>query len=196
MKALVDRIRLEGRVLPGGLLKVDGFLNHRLDPQLTLEMGRAFAQRFETLGVGNVDLIVTAETSGIAPAFAAAAAFGVPVVYARKRRPATMPGTVLSAHAPSRTMGGTTSLFVSPETIASGDRVLLIDDFLATGLTIHALAGLIREAGARLLGVGVVIEKTFQDGRALLEESGVPVAALAAVDAMDEETGEITAREG
>lgn len=196
MNELVERIRREGRVLPGGLLKVDSFLNHRLDPDLTLAMGRAFRERFDATGIGHVDLIVTAETSGIAPALAAGVAYGAPVVYARKKRPATMPGPVLEAHAPSRTKGGTTPLYVSPEVLASGDRVLLIDDFLATGLTIRALAGLVHEAGARLLGVGVVIEKTFQDGRAPLADLNVPVLALAAVDEMDEAAGRVTVRAG
>jgi xanthine phosphoribosyltransferase len=193
---LVERIRREGRVLPGGFLKVDGFLNHRLDPALTMAMGRSFHRRFETLGVEGVDTIVTAETSGIGPALATGVAYDAAVVYARKQRPATMPGAVLEAQAPSRTKGGTTPLIVSPEVLGAGDRVLLIDDFLASGSTIAALAGLIRRAGARLLGVGVVIEKTFQGGRARLAETGVPVVALAAVDALDEASGRVDAREG
>ena len=196
MNTLVERIRREGRVLPGGFLKVDGFLNHRLEPALTFEMGRAFRARFEALGVETIDLVVTAETSGIAPALATAAAYDAPMVYARKKRPATMPGPVLEAHAPSRTKGGTTPLYVSPDVLGAGDRVLLIDDFLASGLTIRALAGLVFEAGARLLGVGVVIEKTFQEGRSRLVDTGAPVVALAAVDAMDEASGRVTAREG
>lgn len=196
MRTLVERIRREGRVLPGGLLKVDGFLNHRLDPALTVEMGRTFRERFDGAGVGQVDLILTAETSGIAPAFAAGMAYGVPVVYARKKRPATMPGAVLEAHAPSRTKGGTTPLFVSPDVLAAGDRVLVVDDFLASGLTIRALTRLVHEAGARLLGIGVVIEKTFQDGRAPLADLDVPILALAAVDAMDEAAGRVTVRAG
>lgn len=196
MNELVERIRREGRVLPGGLLKVDRFLNHRLDPALTLAMGRAFRERFDAAGTGPVDLIVTAESSGIAPALATGVAYGVPVVYARKRRPATMPGRVLEAHAPSPTKGGTTPLVVSPEMLGPGDRVLLVDDFLASGLTILALAGLIREAGAELLGIGAVIEKTFQSGRERLAPLGVPVVALAAIDAMDEASGTVDARPG
>ena len=196
MKALVDRIRAEGRVLPGDLLKVDGFLNHRLDPGLTLAMGRAFRERFEALGVGPVDVVVTAEVSGIGPAFAVGVAYGVPVVYARKKRPATMPGSVLQAEAPSRTKGGTTPLIVSPEVLGAGDRALLIDDFLATGLTTAALADLVVASGARLTGVGVVIEKTFQGGRARLAHLDAPVVALAAVDALDAELGRLDVREG
>lgn len=196
MTELVGRIRREGRVLPGGFLKVDGFLNHRLDPDLTMAMGRAFRARFEAQGAHDVDVVITPEVSGIGPALATGVAYGAPVVYARKKRPATMPGPVLEAHAPSRTKGGTTPLLVSPEVLRAGDRTLLIDDFLASGRTIAALAGLVQRAGARLLGVGVVIEKTFQGGRARLAETGVPVEALAAVDELDETRPRVEAREG
>lgn len=197
MQALLDRIRREGRVLEGGFLKVDGFLNHQLDPELTMAMGRAFRERFEAAGVADVSKIVTAEVSGIAPALAAGVAYGVPVVYARKKRPIVMPETVLEALAPSRTKGGVTKLIVSPEYLGASDRVLLIDDFLATGHTIAALAGLIRSAGAELLGIGCVIEKAFQDGRERLEPLGVPVACLATITAMEPgriELAEPTAR--
>ena len=196
VKALVDRIRAEARVLPGGLLKVDGFLNHRLDPELTLAMGRAFRARFEAVGVREIDVVVTAEASGIAPALATGIAYGAAVVYARKKRPATMPGSVLRAEAPSPTKGGVTPLFVSTEAFAPGDRALLIDDFLASGRTIGALAGLITGAGGELLGIGAVIEKTFQGGRALLAPLDVPVVSLAAVDAVNADTGRVDVREG
>ena len=168
MQTLVERIRSEGRDLGGGILKVDGFINHRLEPTLTLEMGRAFAERFEGAGV---DKVVTAEVSGIAPALATGVALDVPVVYARKKRPLTMPDA-FEAHTPSRTKGGITPLYLSPEYVGAGDRVLLIDDFLASGKTILALAELVKRCGAELLGVGCVIEKTFQSGREALEPFG------------------------
>lgn len=193
MQALIERIRREGRVLSGGFLKVDGFLNHQLDPELTLTMGEAFRERFAELGVARPDRILTAEASGIAPALAAGVAWRAPVVYARKRRPATMPGPVLEAHAPSRTQGGTTPLIVAPEALHAGDQVLIVDDFLATGLTIRALAGLVHEAGARLAGIGVVIEKPFQAGRSELASLEVPVVALAAVDGLPEGRLEVRA---
>lgn len=196
MKALVERIRRDGRVLPGGLLKVDGFLNHRLEPDLTLAMGRTFCERFAALGVTSVDVVVTAEVSGIAPAFATGVACGAPIVYARKRRPATMAEPVLRAEAPSRTKGGVTPILLSPEWIDPGDRVVLIDDFLASGRTIAALAELIRRAGATLEAIGVVIEKTFESGRDELASLGVPIVALAAVDELDAESDRITVREG
>lgn len=190
------RIRREGRVLPGGLLKVDGFLNHRLEPALTLAMGRAFQARFAAAGATRPGVVLTAETSGIGPAFATAVALDVPVVYARKTRPATLPGPVLEARAPSRTKGGTTPLIVSPELLPHGARVLIIDDFLARGHTIGALVELIMAADAQLVGIGAVIEKSFEDGRARLADLGVPVLALAVVEALHEADGRIEVRAG
>lgn len=186
MKELRDRIAAEGQYLGGGILKVDAFLNHQLDPELTLGMGRAFRERFDALGVERVTKIVTAEVSGIAPGLSAGIAWGVPVVYARKKRPITMPATVFEARAPSHTKGEVTKLIVSPEYLGASDRVVLIDDFLATGLTIDALADLVGAAGAELLGIGCVIEKSFEGGRALLARRNVPVVSLAVVEQMDE----------
>ena len=190
MRALPElraRILAEGRNLGGGILKVDGFLNHQLDPELTLAMGRAFRDRFAAAGVDGVDKIVTAEVSGIAPALATGAAYGVPVVYARKKRPITMPATVYETQAPSHTKGGVTRLIVSPEVLGSGERVLLIDDFLARGHTVAALAELVGVAGATLLGIGCVIEKAFEQGRERLADLDVPIVTLAAVTAMDDD---------
>lgn len=187
MKELRERILAEGRVLPGGILKVDGFLNHQLEPQLTLAMGREFRRRFEASGVKGVTRVLTAEVSGIAPGLSAAIAFDVPLVYARKKRPLTMATGALEASAPSHTKGGITSLLVSPEYLGSGERVLLIDDFLASGHTIKAMASLVEQAGATLLGAGFVIEKSFQGGRELLEPLRVPVVSLAVVTALSEE---------
>ena len=118
MEILVRRIRQEGRNLGQGILKVDGFINHRLEPDLTLEMGRAFAARFRALGVTDVSKVITAEVSGIAPALATGVALGVPVVYARKKRPVTMPDALVG-YAPSRTKGGVTPLYLSPEYVGS-----------------------------------------------------------------------------
>ena len=186
VKKLVQRILEEGQNLGGGILKVDGFLNHQLDPALTRDMGEAFAERFAALGVTDVSKIITAEVSGIAPALAAGLALGVPVVYARKKRPITMPNTVFEAQAPSRTKGGVSSLIVSPEYLRREDRVLIIDDFLASGKTIVALADLVKVSGATLLGVGCVIEKAFEEGRAQIKSLGVPIVSLAVIEGMDE----------
>jgi xanthine phosphoribosyltransferase len=187
VKALRERILGEGKVLPGGILKVDGFLNHQLDPRLTLEMGRRFREGFDAAGVSGVTRIVTAEVSGIAPALATAAAYGVPLVYARKKRPVTMSAGVLEAVAPSHTKGGDTPLLISPEYLSEADRVLLIDDFLASGRTVQALADLITRAGAELLGAGFVIEKSFEGGRALLAPLDVPIVSLAVVSSLSDE---------
>ena len=184
MQALIDRIRREGRNLGKGILKVDGFINHQLDPELTLEMGREFARRFCEAGVTEVTKVITAEVSGIAPALTTGIVLGVPVIYARKTRPVTMATGVYKAEAPSHTKGGTVELIVSPDYLTPEDRVLLIDDFLASGKTIAALAELISQCDATLCGIGCLVEKSFEGGRALLAPLNVPVIALAILDRM------------
>ncbi|MBI1293374.1 xanthine phosphoribosyltransferase [bacterium] len=185
MKALVERIRKEGRNLGRGILKVDGFINHQLDPVLTAEMGQEFVRRFAAAGVTGITKIITAEVSGIAPALTTAIALSVPVVYARKHRPITMPEGFYASQAPSHTKGGIVQLMVSPEYLLPSDRVLLIDDFLATGKTIHALAELIAECGATLCGIGCLVEKSFESGRTQLAHLNVPIVTLAIVDSME-----------
>jgi xanthine phosphoribosyltransferase len=185
VKALVERIRNEGRNLGRGILKVDGFINHQLDPVLTAEMGQEFVRRFAAEGVSGITKIITAEVSGIAPALTTAIALGVPVVYARKHRPITMPEGFYASEAPSHTKGGIVQLMVSPEYLLPSDRVLLIDDFLATGKTIHALAELIAECGATLCGIGCLVEKSFEAGRTQLAHLNVPIVTLAIVDSME-----------
>ncbi len=188
MRELVERIQREGKNLGRGILKVDGFVNHQLDPQLTLEMGRAFARRFAAAGVTDITKIITAEVSGIAPALTTGIMLNVPIIYARKTRPITMPNGFFSAHAPSHTKGGVVDLIVSPEYLQAQDRVLLIDDFLATGQTIDALASLVAECGATLVGVGCIIEKSFEAGRNHLQHLNVPIVSLAIIDSMDGES--------
>lgn len=185
MQQLVERIRREGQNLGQGILKVDGFINHQLDPQLTMAMGEAFAEQFAGAGIENVSKVVTAEVSGIAPAFALGVTLKVPVVYARKTRPITMRKGVYQSEAPSRTKGGVTKLVISPEYLRADDRVLLVDDFLASGKTIGALAGLITQCGATLLGIGCVIEKSFETGRQQLAHLGVPIVSLAVIESME-----------
>jgi xanthine phosphoribosyltransferase len=187
MKALHQRILNEGRYLGRGILKVDSFLNHQLDPALTLEMGQEFYKHFTHQGVKGVTKIVTAETSGIAPALMTALSFNVPVVYARKKRPITMPDGFYSADAPSHTKGGITTLMISPEYLHPDDRVVIIDDFLATGLTTDALVNVVQQCGATLLGIGAVIEKAFEHGRTKLEAYRVPIVSLAIIEKMDED---------
>lgn len=188
MKVLVDRIAKEGKNLGRGILKVDGFINHQLDPQLTLAMGQEFARRFAAAGVTGITKIITAEVSGIAPALTCGIMLNVPVVYARKTRPITMATGVYSASAPSHTKGGITDLIVSPEYLLPNDRVLLIDDFLATGKTIAALVRLVRQCGATLCGIGCLVEKSFELGRSELQDVGVPIVTLAVIESMEGDT--------
>lgn len=193
MQELVERIRQEGRNLGRGILKVDGFINHKLEPALTANMGKHFAARFAEAGVSGITKIVTAEVSGIAPALTTGMALGVPVVYARKTRPVTMADGVFESSAPSHTKGGITKLIISPEYLLPTDKVLLIDDFLASGKTIFALVELIEQCGAELAGIGCVIEKSFEEGRQRLEPTGVPIISLAIIDSMAGDT--ITVRD-
>ncbi len=187
METLKRRILEEGRNLGSGILKVDGFINHQVDTGLMRECGRELARRFAQTGATK---ILTAEISGIAPAFCTALEMGLPIVYARKQRPITMPDQIYLTLAPSRTKGRTVELMVSPEYLGPGERVLVIDDFLASGETILGLARLAAAAGATIAGIGVVIEKTFEGGRAALEKLDVPIEALAVITDMSD--GRIT----
>lgn len=184
MEALKERIRREGKNLGHGILKVDSFINHQVDPALMLAVGGALAAHFGAMGITKV---LTAEISGIAPAFTTALALGVPVVYGRKTKPITMPNEIYLATAPSHTKGQEVKLMVSPEFLGSHDKVLIIDDFLATGHTIMALIRLAQQAGAEVVGVGAVIEKSFEGGRAKLEQMGLRVRSLAAIKAMTDD---------
>ncbi len=181
---LVERIRAEGRNLGNGILKIDSLLNHQLDPLLMAGMGKALAEAFRGI---HVDRILTAEISGIAPAMMAGLELGVPVVYARKKRPITMAGPIYLETAPSHTKGGTVELLVSGEFLKANERVLVIDDFLATGETLKALARMVEAAHAQLVGVGVVVEKTFEGGRQAIIDAGynVPIVALATITSME-----------
>jgi xanthine phosphoribosyltransferase len=183
MKALVERIRREGQNLGNGILKVDSFINHQVDPALMLAAGGALAAHFGAMGINK---ILTAEISGIAPALMTGLALGVPVVYARKTKPITMPDDIFVADAPSHTKGGVVQLMVSPEFLHAGDQVLIVDDFLASGNTIMGLVNLARKAGAEVIGVGAVIEKQFEGGRRRLEDEGLTVHSLAVVAQMTE----------
>jgi xanthine phosphoribosyltransferase len=182
MQALKDRILREGKNLGDGILKVDGFINHQVDPALMEACGQELARRFQGVGATKV---LTAEISGIAPALATAMHLGLPVVYARKTKPITMPDQVYLTLSPSHTKGRMVELIVSPEYLAGGERVLIIDDFLASGATIQGLARLAQTAGAVIVGVGALVEKTFEGGRQVLAHLGVPIEALARIRAME-----------
>lgn len=181
MEALKERILREGKNLGEGILKVDGFINHQVDPVLMDACGQEFARLFSDIGASKV---LTAEISGIAPALTTGLHLGLPVVYARKTKPITMPDQVFLTLTPSHTKGRTVELIISPEYLAGGERVLIIDDFLATGATILGLVRLAQTAGARIVGIGALIEKTFEGGRQALSHLEVPIKSLAAIRAM------------
>ena len=181
MESLKERIRREGNNLGGGILKVDTFLNHQVDPAFMLAVGGALAAHF---GAEGITKVLTAEISGIAPALTTALALGVKIVYARKTKPITMPDKVYKQSAPSHTKGTMVEMMVSPEFLLPDDRVLIVDDFLASGATILALAKLVQEAGATVVGIGTVIEKAFEGGRAKLEAGGYPVQSLVVIERM------------
>jgi xanthine phosphoribosyltransferase len=183
VNALKERILKDGRNLGNGILKVDGFINHQVDPVLMNECGRELAARFSAVGATKV---LTAEISGIAPALTTALHLGVPVVYARKTKPITMPDQIFLTLAPSHTKGRTVELIVSPEYLSRGEKVLIIDDFLASGQTILGLARLAQAAGSTIVGIGAVIEKTFEGGRTALAPLAVPIEALGIVTDMSD----------
>jgi len=185
MQALKERILREGKNLGNGILKVDGFINHQVDPELMEACGKELARRFQDVGATKV---LTAEISGIAPALATAMYLGLPVVYARKSKPITMPDQVYLTLSPSHTKGRMVELIVSPEYLGGGERVLIIDDFLASGATIQGLARLAQTAGAVIVGVGALVEKTFEGGRAVLANLGVRIEALARIRSMEGDT--------
>ena len=191
MKELEERILRDGKILGGGILKVDSFVNHQVDPLLMDTCGREFARLFASVGATKV---LTAEISGIAPAVTTAIHLGLPVVYARKTKPVTMPDQVYLTLAPSHTKGRMVELIVSPEYLANNEKVLIIDDFLASGQTILGLARLAEASGSKIVGIGALIEKLFEGGRASLESLGVPVESLACITKMSED-GRIEFRE-
>ena len=186
MNELKERILRDGQVLDNGILKVDSFINHQVDPALMDSCGKEFARRFANLGATKV---LTAEISGIAPALTTALHLGLPVVYARKTKPITMPDQVYLTLAPSHTKGRMVELIISPEYLANHEKVLIIDDFLASGATILGLVRLAEAAGAKIVGIGTLIEKSFEGGRAALKHLNLPVESLACIASMGD--GEI-----
>ncbi len=183
MDELKRRIRAEGQNLGDGILKIDSLLNHQIDPGLIMRCGQEIARLFSHAGVTR---ILTAEVSGIAPAFATAVTLGVPVVYARKVKPVTMYGPVYLETAPSHTKGIDVQLLVAAEFMPADQRVLIIDDFLASGKTLRSLVRIVRSAKSEVVGIGCVVEKTFEGGRQALEHYHVPIEALATITSMDD----------
>ena len=191
MKLLEERIVKDGRVATGGVLKVDSFLNHQIDVELYNEIGKEFKRLFSDV---KVDKILTIEASGIGIACIAAQYFGVPVVFAKKAKSKNIDGGVYSSAVHSFTYGKTFDIMVSEKIISKDENILVIDDFLANGKAALGLMDIIQKAGAKVSGVGIVIEKGFQSGGAQLREMGINLKSLAIVDEMDD-NGNITFRQ-
>jgi len=190
MKALEEKILNEGSVLPGNILKVGSFLNHRLDVEFIAEMGEEIARLFEGCGVNK---ILTIETSGIAIAMGAALKMHVPVVFAKKNKSSNISGDVYSTVVHSFTHGTDYTVVVSKDFLDSSDKILIVDDFLANGKALIGLIDIVNQAGAQLIGASCAIEKGFQKGGDNLREHGVRVESLAIIDSMDDNS--ITFRE-
>ncbi|WNC13516.1 xanthine phosphoribosyltransferase [Brevibacillus brevis] len=181
MRELQERIVRDGKVLSETVLKVDAFLNHQVDPQLTMKIGERFAELFRDQ---NVTKVVTIEASGIHFAMATAFALGVPFIYAKKKKAVTLTEEVYAAPVHSFTRQETYQISVSKQYLHADDRVLIVDDFLATGAALVGLTQIMKDAGAHLVGIGAVIEKSFQEGRGLLEKEGVRIESLARIKSM------------
>ena len=192
MKLLEDRIRKDGVIREGNVLKVDSFLNHQMDIELFREIGKEFKRRFADV---EINKILTIEASGIGIACVAAEYFGVPVVFAKKNKTKNIAGDVYTTRVESYTHGRVFDIIVSKQFLGKGDKVLLIDDFLANGKALEGLAELVHEAGAELAGAGIVIEKGFQRGGDAIRAKGIRLESLAIVESMDEKTGTIVFRE-
>ena len=182
MQLLKDRIRSDGKILPGNILKVGSFLNHQMDIGLFNEIGKEFARRFKGVPVSR---ILTIEASGIGIACITAQYFNVPVVFAKKTKTKNISGDAFVTSVKSYTHSTTYDVVVSKEFIVPGDSVLIIDDFLANGCALSGLVELVRMGGATVAGAGIVIEKGFQQGGADLRARGIRVESLAVIDRMD-----------
>ena len=182
MRELEERIKNDGQVLGEDVLKVDNFLNHQVDPQLMYHMGEEFHRLFQDK---KITKILTVESSGIAPAVMAGLIFQVPVVFARKHKSLTLKNDLYTARVYSFTKKVSNEISISKKFLSSDDHVLIIDDFLANGQAVQGLMEIIDAADATLEGVGIVIEKTFQKGRQLLDENGVEVQSLARIKAFE-----------
>ncbi len=181
MQELKDRILSEGVVIGDSALKVDSFLNHQLDPAFTMRMGQELAACFADAGITKV---LTVEASGIAVALATALPLGVPVVFAKKRKAITQDGETYTAEVFSFTRKESVQISVTRRFLAERDVVLIVDDFLAHGEALKGLVSIVAQAGARLAGAGIVIEKCFQGGGVALRSQGIRIESLAAIESM------------
>ena len=178
MKLLEDRIRSDGEVLPGNVLKINSFLNHQVDPELMKKVGEEFSRLFKDSGVTKV---LTCEASGIAPGVMAAYELHVPMVFARKKKPATLNDAVYWADVYSYTKKVTNQICVEQKFLHKDDHLLIIDDFLANGEAVKGMINIANQAGAEVAGVGIVVAKTFQGGSDWLKEHGYRLEALAKI---------------
>lgn len=191
MKLLEERIRKDGTVKEGNILKVDGFLNHQMDVELFDRMGKEFRRLFADAPINK---ILTIEASGIGIACVVAQSFHVPVVFAKKAQSLNIDGDVFSSKVESFTHKRIYAVIVSKKYLSPEDHVLIIDDFLANGCAVMGLIDLINASGATLEGVGIAVEKGFQEGGAMIREKGIRLESLAIVESMDARTGTITFR--
>ena len=178
MKLLEDRIRSDGEVLPGNVLKINSFLNHQVDPELMKKVGEEFSQLFKDSGITKV---LTCEASGIAPGVMTAYELHVPMVFARKKKPATLNDAVYWADVYSYTKKVTNQICVEQKFLHKDDHLLIIDDFLANGEAVKGMINIANQAGAEVAGVGIVVAKTFQGGSDWLKEHGYRLEALAEI---------------
>ncbi len=184
MKQLEERILRDGKILPGGILKVGSFLNHQIDPQLLYDM----ALELRRLYAGEeINKILTIEASGIAIASLVGYVFGCPLVFAKKSKTRNISDGVWSVEVESFTHGNTSTVLVSKEYLGAGDRVLIVDDFLATGAALIGLKSLCEQAGAEVVGAGIAIEKVFQGGGEALRAAGLRVESLARIASMSDD---------
>ena len=183
MQQLKERILREGRVLPGNIIKVDGFLNHRVDTALMGAIADEFAKYFD---VKDITMVLTAEASGIALATICAQRYGVPMVFAKKAKSDNIEGGLYQSDIFSYTYKKKVTLLVSQDWITKDDRVLIIDDFMAKGYAMRGLIDIVNKAGATLAGIGVAVEKGFQDGGDSLRREGDPIKSLAIIDSVDD----------
>ena len=183
MDLLKDRIRKEGRVLPGNIIKVDGFLNHRVDTKLMREMAKEFDSLFDLTGL---TAVLTVEASGIALATICAEEFGVPLVFAKKAKSDNIEGGLYQSEIFSYTYKKKVTLLVSSQWLGSNDKVLIIDDFLANGEALRGLVEIVQKSGAELIGIGVAVEKGFQPGGQKLRNAGYHLESLAIIENADE----------
>ena len=186
MQLLEDRIRRDGIVRDGGVLKVDSFLNHQMDVPFFAEMAKEFERLYHNCGINK---ILTIEASGIGVACITAQHFGCPVVFAKKNKTLNIAGDVWTSKVKSFTHGKTYDVIVSRDYLTSADRVLIIDDFLANGAALQGLIEIVNQAGATLIGAGICIEKAFQPGGDLIRGMGVRVESLARIKSMSVENG-------